>query len=166
MFFEQYSHEPYIATSRFWIKFLEQEEARRDELAKRHEGGVAALGVMEQNPNGAPYFVDARCAIADIALYAYTHVAHAVRGWIERVEGEPGLPRDVRGKSMNGARTVRLTGGFPKEPEHGNWDELTSLPVRRGSWKPCSKRFSASTSPRTNAARWPSRNPRMPREMP
>ena len=100
MFFAQYSHEPYIASSRFRIKFLKQKEARREELAKRHEGGVAALGVMEQHLNCAPYFVGARCTIADIALYAYTHVAHeggfslaefpAVRGWIERVESEPG----------------------------------------------------------------------------
>jgi glutathione S-transferase len=100
MFFEQYSHEPYIATSRFWIKFLKQEEAYRDKLAERREGGYAALGVMEQHLAGAPYFATERCTIADIALYAYTHVAHeggfslaeypAVRAWIGRLEATPG----------------------------------------------------------------------------
>ena len=100
MFFEQNNHEPYIATSRFRIKFLKQEEAYREELSKRRAGGYAALGVMEQHLAHASYFVGARCTIADIALYAYTHVAHeggfslaefpAVRGWIERIEGEPG----------------------------------------------------------------------------
>ena len=84
----------------FGSSFSNRKKRGREELAKRHEGGVAALGVMEQHLNCAPYFVGARCTIADIALYAYTHVAHeggfslaefpAVRGWIERVESEPG----------------------------------------------------------------------------
>jgi glutathione S-transferase len=100
MFFEQYSHEPYIATSRYWIHFLGQAEAYREKLAEKRGPGLAALGVMEAQLAKHPFFVGDRYTIADIALYAYTHVAPeggfalepypAVRAWIERVAAQPG----------------------------------------------------------------------------
>jgi glutathione S-transferase len=100
MFFEQYSHEPNIATSRFWLMHGEPTAERRVALAQKQPLGYAALGVMEQHLGARPYFVGERYSIADIALYAYTHVAHeggfdlgrfaAVRSWLERVRAQPG----------------------------------------------------------------------------
>ncbi len=100
MFFEQYSHEPTIAVARFWLKHLGLDEARRAALAERQEKGRAALGVMEGHLQGCSFFVGEAYSIADIALYAYTHVAHeggfdlgpfpAVRAWLARVAAEPG----------------------------------------------------------------------------
>jgi len=99
MFFEQYSHEPYIATSRYYIAFLGQPEKYREEIARRVKPGYAALGVMERQLAEHEFFAGARYSIADIALYAYTHVAHeggfdlkgfpAVRDWLARVRGQP-----------------------------------------------------------------------------
>ena len=100
MFFEQYSHEPYVATPRYILKHLPEDSPRRAELPKRLEQGRAALGVMEGHLAGRQFFVGERYSIADIALYAYTHVAHegeldlgpcpAVRAWIDRVASQPG----------------------------------------------------------------------------
>jgi glutathione S-transferase len=99
MFFEQYSHEPYVATPRFILKHLPEDSPRRAELPKRLEQGRAALGVMETHLAGREFFVADRYSIADIALFAYTHVAHEaqldlepypeVRAWIGRVAGQP-----------------------------------------------------------------------------
>jgi glutathione S-transferase len=99
MFFEQYSHELYIATSRYYIAFLGQPEKYREEIARRVKPGYAALGVMERQLAEHEFFAGARYSIADIALYAYTHVAHeggfdlkgfpAVRDWLARVKGQP-----------------------------------------------------------------------------
>ena len=99
MFFEQYSHEPYIATVRFWT-FAGQLEEHADELPGRRERGEAALDVMESHLAANDWFVAGRYSIADIALYAYTHVAEegdydlgprrAIRAWIERVAEQPG----------------------------------------------------------------------------
>jgi glutathione S-transferase len=99
MFFEQYSHEPYVATPRFILKHLPADSPRRAELPKRLEQGRAALGVMETRLAGRQFFVGERYSIADIALYAYTHVAHeaqldlapypGVRAWIARVASQP-----------------------------------------------------------------------------
>ena len=98
MFFEQYSHEPYIAVVRAWHEFglLEQ---NRPQLAAKMEGGYAALGVMEGHLAKRSFFVGERYSIADIALYAYTHVADeggfdlapyaAVRAWLGRVRAQP-----------------------------------------------------------------------------
>ena len=98
--FEQYSHEPYIATSRYWIHYLNAREQYRDKLAEKRDPGYAALGVMEGHLGKRPFFVGARMTIADIALYAYTHVADegdfdlsgfpAVRRWLARVAASPG----------------------------------------------------------------------------
>ena len=100
MFFEQYSHEPNIATSRFWLMHGELTAERRAGLAQRQPLGYAALAVMEQHLASRRFFVAEAHSIADIALYAYTHVAHeggfdldrfpAVRAWLARVAAEPG----------------------------------------------------------------------------
>lgn len=101
MFFEQYSHEPNIATPRFWITHgIEMTNERQIMLEQRRQQGYAALEVMESHLEDNDYFVGGRYSIADIALYAYTHVAHeggfdltgfpAVRDWLERVAAQPG----------------------------------------------------------------------------
>jgi glutathione S-transferase len=99
MFFEQYSHEPYVATSRYLLRHVDDSEQRRDELARRKPRAHAALAVMEGVLARAPFFVGATYTIADIALYAYTHRAPeggidldgypAIRAWITRVEAQP-----------------------------------------------------------------------------
>jgi glutathione S-transferase len=99
MFFEQYSHEPYIATVRFW-HFSGQAEQMKAEIEARMPRGYDALGVMERHLGERPFFVDDHYSIADIALFAYTHVADeghfdlgsypAVRAWIGRVQEQPG----------------------------------------------------------------------------
>jgi glutathione S-transferase len=100
MFFEQYSHEPYIATPRYILKHLPADSPRHAELPARLKQGRAALAVMEGQLAARRFFVADRYSIADIALYAYTHVAHegglslepyrAVRAWCARIEQEPG----------------------------------------------------------------------------
>ena len=107
MCFEQYSHEPNIATSRFWLMHGELTAERRAALAQKQPLGYAALDVMEQHLARRRFFVGERYSIADIALYAYTHVADeggfdlgrfgAVRGWLERVSGQPGHVPITRG---------------------------------------------------------------------
>jgi glutathione S-transferase len=99
MFFEQYSHEPYIAVVRFWT-FAGELEAHEAELPERRKRGEAALDVMEDHLSRNEFFVGNRYSIADIALYAYTHVAHEggfdlssqpnVRAWLGRVSSQPG----------------------------------------------------------------------------
>ena len=100
MFFEQYSHEPYVATPRYIVKHLPPGHARYAELPERLAKGRAALAVMETHLSTRTFFVAERYTIADIALYAYTHVAPeggfqlepypAIRGWLERVAAQPG----------------------------------------------------------------------------
>ncbi len=99
MFFEQYSHEPNIATSRFWITHPLFNDERRAQLPQKQTLGYAALDVMEKHLTGRLFFVGDRYSIADIALYAYTHVAHEgdfdltryphIRAWLERVRSQP-----------------------------------------------------------------------------
>ncbi|HEV7730707.1 MAG TPA: glutathione S-transferase family protein [Candidatus Binatia bacterium] len=98
MFFEQYSHEPNIATVRFWLH-TEMTEERQRLLPGKRAQGYAALDVMEQHLARESFFVGGRYSIADIALYAYTHVAEegefdlakyaAIRAWFERVRAQP-----------------------------------------------------------------------------
>ena len=100
MFFEQYSHEPFIAVARFIRHLLPPDTARRTELPRLEQGGYAALGVMERRLADHPFLVADRYTIADIALYGYTHVADeggfdlggypGVRAWMQRVAGQPG----------------------------------------------------------------------------
>ena len=75
MFFEQYSHEPCIAVARHWIQHVKMTPAQRAQLPAKHEGGRAALAVMERHLGGSAWFGRDAMSIADIALYAYTHVA-------------------------------------------------------------------------------------------
>ena len=99
MFFEQYSHEPNIATSRYWLHHVELTPERRAALVEKKRAGDAALGVMETHLASRTFFVGERYTIADIALYAYTHVADeggfdleqflAVRAWLARVASQP-----------------------------------------------------------------------------
>jgi glutathione S-transferase len=99
LFFEQYSHEPYIATSRYWISILGKAEEYREALNQKRAGGEAALKVMEKHLTEHQYFVGERYTIADIALFAYTHVADeggfdlsgfpAIQAWIKRVQAQP-----------------------------------------------------------------------------
>ena len=99
MFFEQYSHEPYIAVARFISRFLPEDSPRRAELHRLHERGYQALDVMERHLAVEEYFVGAAYSIADIALYAYTHVADeggfdlggypAISAWLARVATRP-----------------------------------------------------------------------------
>ena len=101
MFFEQYSHEPYIAVARFWKHFFTKLTPQQEiELPQRMEKGYAALGVMERHLASHPFFVGDRYGIADIALYGYTHVAGEggfnldnfpqVSAWLARVAAQPG----------------------------------------------------------------------------
>jgi len=100
MFFEQYDHEPAIAVARFWLAYSGRSEAFADRLEERSAAGHRALDAMERHLAGTQYFVGEGPTLADIALYAYTHVAHeggfdlapypAVRAWLERVAAEPG----------------------------------------------------------------------------
>jgi len=100
MFFEQYSHEPNIATARAWVTILRIADQRRDEFEQKRKLGYDALGVMETHLRGREWFVGSSYSIADIALYAYTHVAEeggfdlsgfpAVRAWLGRVRLQPG----------------------------------------------------------------------------
>lgn len=99
MFFEQYNHEPNIATSRFWISHDLLTEERRAQLSQKRTLGYAALDVMEKHLGGRSFFVGEGYSVADIALYAYTHVAHEggfdlagyprIRAWLERVKNQP-----------------------------------------------------------------------------
>lgn len=99
LFFEQYSHEPYIATSRFLLHYANNVDQYRDVIAQKREPGYAALGVMERQLKDHPFLVGDCYTIADIALYAYTHVADeggfdlsqfpAILAWIERVKSQP-----------------------------------------------------------------------------
>ena len=97
--FEQYSHEPYIATSRYIIKYLGRPEERMKDLEVRRKGGYMALDVMERHLAESEYFVGNSYSIADISLYAYTHVAEEgdfrlgnyplIRRWLDRLASHP-----------------------------------------------------------------------------
>ncbi len=101
MFFEQYSHEPYIAVVRYWQHFLDKLTPLQElDLPERRKKGYDALEVMERHLETRPFFVGKRYGLADIVLYAYTHVAHEgkfdlaryphVTAWLARVAGQPG----------------------------------------------------------------------------
>lgn len=102
MFFEQYSHEPYVAVARFWLAYAEKSELAKKEhlVGEWHEKGHAALAVMDLHLRTRDWFAGATYSIADIALYGYTHCADeggfdlagypALSRWLGRVAGEPG----------------------------------------------------------------------------
>ena len=101
MFFEQYSHEPYIAVARFICGWTPLDSPRRAGLPVLRQCGHAALAVMEKHLASQPWFTGSDYGIADIALYAYTCVAPhggirldaypALRDWLARVEATPGF---------------------------------------------------------------------------
>jgi glutathione S-transferase len=100
MFFEQYSHEPYVAVARFLLAYSGQPELFERRRERLLEGGYAALDAMERHLESRAFLVGDRYSIADIALYAYTHVADegdfdlagypAIRAWLGRVAAQPG----------------------------------------------------------------------------
>ena len=95
-FFEQYSHEPYIAVARFIAKYLGLPQERRAEYEAKQSGGHKALAVMETQLSTSPYLTGDSLSTADISLYGYTHVAHeggfdltdypSVLTWIDRIK--------------------------------------------------------------------------------
>ena len=103
MFFEQYNHEPNVATIRFWKAFVGYEnlsEAQRLALPGKVAAGEAALELMDEHLRSRDWFVGRHLTLADICLYAYTHVAEeggfdlgaypAVQAWLARVADQPG----------------------------------------------------------------------------
>ena len=101
MFFEQYSHEPFVAVAKFILTMLPEDTPRRAEMPTLHEKGNDALQLMEDHLAGRDFMVGDGCTIADIALFAYTHKADmggfdlgrfpAIQAWITRVEALPGF---------------------------------------------------------------------------
>lgn len=101
LFFEQYSHEPFIAVSRFIVKYLGAPAELQAKLDSKKKPGYRALDVMERHLSGHPFFANDRYSIADIALFAYTHVAHEggfdlsdypnINAWLDRVRGTEGF---------------------------------------------------------------------------
>ena len=99
MFFEQYSHEPYIATARFIVRYLGNPPERKADLEGKKIAGERALGVMERKLSESSYMAGDRFTLADIALFAYTHVAEeggfelrrypGVMNWIGRIMSRP-----------------------------------------------------------------------------
>jgi glutathione S-transferase len=104
MFFEQYNHEPNVATLRFWLAYVGEAnltDAQRGQIEAKKASGNAALKLMDEHLAGRDYFVGGRLSLADIALYAYTHVAEegggfslaeypAVQAWLGRIAAAPG----------------------------------------------------------------------------
>ena len=103
MFFEQYSHEPNIATLRFWMVWVGLDnlsEAQRLQLPLKRQAGEAALKLMDEHLGGRDWFVGDAISLADVCLFAYTHVAGDadfdlgaypnVSAWLDRVERRPG----------------------------------------------------------------------------
>ncbi|MGI9238510.1 MAG: glutathione S-transferase family protein [Woeseiaceae bacterium] len=98
-FFEQYSHEPYIAVARFIQKFLGMPAERAEEFQSKQTGGYRALEIMEGQLSKTPFVAGQSPTIADISLYAYTHVAHeggfdlnafgGIQEWLSRIEALP-----------------------------------------------------------------------------
>ena len=101
MFFEQYSHEPYIATARFVVRYLGNPPERQKDLERKRKGGYRALDVMEKHLSSHDFIANDAYSIADIALFAYTHVAHEggyelaaypkINRWLDRVRATPGF---------------------------------------------------------------------------
>ena len=103
MFWEQYNHEPNVATQRFWhgwVGLANLTDAQRAQLPGKRAAGEAALGLMDEHLAARDYLVGDRLTLADIALYAYTHVAESggfrlgetphVAAWLDRVAATPG----------------------------------------------------------------------------
>jgi glutathione S-transferase len=103
MFFEQYNHEPNVATMRFWIAFVGEDrltDLQKVQMPGKRQAGQAALTLMDDHLRSRSFFVGDSLSLADIALYAYTHVAHEggfdlavypfISAWLGRVASQPG----------------------------------------------------------------------------
>ena len=101
LFFEQYSHEPYVAVARYIARWLPADHPRRADLPRLVERGHEALAVMARRLDEAPFMAGEAYSVADIALFAYTHCAPdggialdgypAIRAWLDRVRAQPGF---------------------------------------------------------------------------
>lgn len=101
LFFEQYSHEPYVAVAKYILTMLPRNSPRRSEIPKLLNKGYEALAVMEEQLQGQDFIVGNIYSIADIALFAYTHKAAmgnydlsrypTIQKWISRIENRPGF---------------------------------------------------------------------------
>ena len=104
MFFEQYNHEPNVATLRFWLRFVGEanlNETQRTQIPAKRAAGEVALKLMDEHLAGRHWFVGTGVTLADIALFAYTHVCEdggfaladypAVSAWVERMQALPGF---------------------------------------------------------------------------
>ena len=104
MFFEQYNHEPNVATLRFWLRFVGEanlNETQRTQIPAKRAAGEAALKLMDEHLAGCHWFVGTGVTLADVALFAYTHVCEdggfaladypAVSAWVERMQALPGF---------------------------------------------------------------------------
>ena len=102
MFWEQYNHEPNIATLRFWMRWVGVDnltDGQRLQMSGKRQAGIAALKLMEEHVRGREWFVGTSMSLADICLFAYTHVAGdaefqlqqypRIVEWIERIKGQP-----------------------------------------------------------------------------
>jgi glutathione S-transferase len=102
MFWEQYNHEPNIATLRFWMRWVGVDnltDGQRLQMSGKRQAGIAALKLMEEHLRGHEWFVGTSMSLADICLFAYTHVAGdaefqlqqypRIVEWIERIKGQP-----------------------------------------------------------------------------
>jgi glutathione S-transferase len=102
MFWEQYNHEPNIATLRFWMRWVGVDnltDGQRLQMSGKRQAGIAALKLMEEHLRGREWFVGTSMSLADICLFAYTHVAGdaefqlqqypRIVEWIERIKGQP-----------------------------------------------------------------------------
>ncbi len=97
-FFEQYSHEPFIAVARYINKYLGLPDDKKEEYQSKQVGGYKALAVMDEALSHSPFLVGKTLTIADISLYAYTHVAHEggfdlsayshINEWMQRIESQ------------------------------------------------------------------------------
>ena len=99
LFFEQFSHEPHIATTRYWISILKQTDKYQEQIKQKQKLGYAALNIMEQHLKNHDFLVADKYTIADIGLYAYTHVAEeggfeiskfpAILAWFKKIKSQP-----------------------------------------------------------------------------
>ena len=99
LFFEQYSHEPFIATSRFIVRYLGNPPEKRAVLEEKKAGGYKALSILDAQLENRDYLLGDRMSVADIALFAYTQVADeggfdlseyaAIRRWMDRIRARP-----------------------------------------------------------------------------
>ena len=132
MFFEQHSLEPNIGAAYFWLALIKGgRDLQQHALEDWMENGYRALGVMEMHLASRRFFAADRFTIADIALYAYTHVAHqcdfdlarfpAIRAWLDRVAAEPGhVAMDWQPEALSCGAVIGRCSPFVNHNRHEN----------------------------------------------